>query len=309
MKKLLVVIFSCLLIFGCGKEEKKINVGVTQIVEHPALDATVTGFKKALIDNGYGEDKINIEIQNAQGDFGVAQTIASNFVSSKKDLVLAVSTPSAQAMFNATKEIPIFITAVTAPEEVGLVGKNITGTSDMAPIGKQVELIKELLPEAKKVGFLYNTSEANSIVTLNIIKEIAKENNLTIIEKGVTNINEVGQALDVLLEEIDVLYTPSDNVVTSSISLISNRAENKNIPIISSDEAQFLAGALATESLDYEKLGYQTGEMAVRLLKGEKAENMPVETLKNTKLMINKEMAKKLNVNISKELNERLIEK
>jgi putative ABC transport system substrate-binding protein len=310
MKKISLLIIASLFIFGCGKKEAankgKINIGITQIIEHPALDAAVVGFREALADGGYTDDKVNIELQTAQGDFGVAQTIASNFVQSKKDLILAVSTPSAQSAFNATKDIPILITAVTDPVAVGLVGDNITGTSDMPPMEKQVALMKTLLPKAKRIGFLYNTSEENSRVLLKKMKSIAEPLGYEIVEKGVTNINEVGQAIDVLLGEIDVLYTPSDNVITASMSLISNRAEERNIPIITSDAAQFKAGALATEALSFRNLGYQTGEMAVRVLNGEKISDMPIETLDETKLMINKEMAKKFNVIIPKELSDKL---
>ncbi|MGO2117304.1 MAG: ABC transporter substrate-binding protein [Fusobacterium sp.] len=310
MKKISVLIIASLFIFACGKKDsvkkEKINIGITQIIEHPALDAAVVGFKEALADGGYTDDKVNIELQTAQGDFGVAQTIASNFVQNKKDLILAVSTPSAQSVFNATKDIPILITAVTDPVAVGLVGDNITGTSDMPPMEKQVALMKTLLPKAKKIGFLYNTSEENSRVLLKKMKSIAEPLGYEIVEKGVTNINEVGQAIDVLLGEIDVLYTPSDNVITASMSLISNRAEKRNIPIITSDAAQFKSGALATEALSFKNLGYQTGEMAVRVLNGEKISDMPIETLNETKLMINKEMAKKFNVIIPKELSDKL---
>ncbi|MDP0489271.1 MAG: ABC transporter substrate-binding protein [Fusobacterium sp. JB020] len=306
MKKVMILVIASLFMFGCGKKQEKINIGITQIIEHPALDAATEGFKEALADGGYTEDKVNIEVQNAQGDFGVAQTIASSFVQDKKDLILAVSTPSAQSVFNVTKEIPLLITAVTDPVAVGLVGDNITGTSDMAPIDKQIQLMKALLPNAKRIGFLYNTSEENSRVFLKKMKEIAEPQGFEIVEKGVTNINEVGQAIDVLLDEIDVLYTPSDNVVTASMSLISNRAEGKNIPVITSDGAQFEAGALATEAIDFKKLGYQTGKMAVRVLNGEKPSDMPIETLKDTELMINEEMAKKFNVIIPKELKNKL---
>ncbi|MCI6152350.1 MAG: ABC transporter substrate-binding protein [Fusobacterium perfoetens] len=295
-----------LLSFGCGKKEEKIEIGVTQIIEHAALDSAVEGFVEALKDNGFDETKVNFEFQNAQGDFGTAQTIAQSFTQSKKDLVLAVSTPSSQAMYNSSKDIPILITAVTDPKAVGLTGKNISGTNDMPPLDKQVQLIKTLLPNAKRIGFLYNTSEENSRVFLEKFKAITDINGLEIVEKGVTNVNEVGQALDILLENVDLLYTPSDNTITSSISLISEKAKNKNIPMITSDDVQFNAGGLATESIDFKSLGYQTGLMAVRILNGEKIENMPIEGPKDTKLMINQEIAKNLNVEIPQELLDRL---
>ena len=302
----LIISSLVLLNFGCGKSEEKIEIGITQIVEHPALDSAVIGFKETLKENGFDETKVNFEIQNAQGDFGTAQTIAQGFVQSKKDLVLAVSTPSSQAMLNVTNEIPILITAVTDPKAVGLVGKNLSGTTDMPPMEKQVELIKKLLPNAKKVGFLYNTSEENSRVFLEKFRKIVEANGLEIVEKGVTNVNEVGQALDILLEDVDLLYTPSDNTVTSSISLISEKAKAKKVPMITSDDAQFSAGGLATESIDFKKLGFQTGLMAVRILNGEKVSDMPIESPKDTKLMINQELAKEFGIEIPKDLLEKL---
>ena len=209
-------------------------------------------------------------------------------------------------MLNATNEIPILITAVTDPKAVGLVGKNLSGTTDMPPMDKQVELIKTLLPNSKNVGFLYNTSEENSRVFLEKFRKIVETNGLEIVEKGVTNVNEVGQALDILLEDVDLLYTPSDNTVTSSISLISEKAKAKKVPMITSDDAQFGAGGLATESIDFKNLGFQTGLMAVRILNGEKVSDMPIESPKDTKLMINQELAKEFGIEIPKDLLEKL---
>lgn len=306
LKKIGVLLLAGLILTGCGKEkENKINIGITQIIEHSALDETVKGFKNALLENGYGEEKVDIEYQNAQGDFGTAQTIASSYTQDKKDLVLAVSTPSAQAMYNASKDIPILITAVTDPVSVGLTGENITGTSDMAPINKQVKLINTLLPNTKTIGIVYNTSEENSIVLVNKLKEECLKYNYTLIEKGITNVNEVGPALDVVLKEIDVLYTPTDNLIVASTPIVLEKANESNIPVIGCIEEQIKQGALATETIDYEKLGYQTGEIAIRVLNGEKPKNIPVETLENTKLIINKETAEKLNIEIPDDLKER----
>lgn len=305
MKKILTLIVLSLFIFGCGKkEEKKIKIGITQIIEHPALDSSVEGFKEALIDGGYTEDKVEIEIQNAQGDFGISQTIAKSFVENKKDLILAVSTPSAQSAFNATKEIPILITAVTDPVSVGLIGDNLSGTSSMAPVDKQLNLLKRLLPNAKKIGFLYNTSEENSRISLKRIKRFGEPLGFEIVDKGITNINEVGQGIDVLLEEIDVLYIPGDNIVTASMNLISIKSKEKNIPIITSDGDQFKLGGLATDAIDFKKLGYITGQMAIKVFEGESPKNIPIEILKNTEIMINGELAKKYNVTIPDDLKD-----
>ena len=306
IKKIGILLLGALMLTGCGgAKEEKIDIGITQIIEHAALDATVEGFKEALKDKGYGEDKVNIEYQNAQGDFGTAQTIATSYAQGGKDLVLAVSTPSAQAMYNASKDIPIVITAVTDPVSVGLAGENITGTSDMAPVDKQVDLINLLLPETKTIGVVYNTSEENSLILVEKLKLESERYGYKVIEKGITNINEVGQALDVILKEIDVLYTPTDNLIVASTPIVLEKANEENVPVIGCIDDQVKQGAVATETLDYKQLGYQTGEIAVRILNGEEPKDIPVQTLKNTKLIINKAAAERLNIEITEDLKAR----
>lgn len=278
------------------KEPKNIEIGVTQIMEHPALDSARVGFEKALKDNGYGD--VKIDYQNAQGDFGTAQMIANSFVQSKKDLIYAISTPSAQAAYNVTKEIPILITAVTDVKAAGLIGENITGTSDATSIYKQLETITKILPKAKKVGIIYNTSEQNSQVQVASAKEESKKLGLEIVEVGVTNVNDMAMGLDSLLDKVDVLYTPTDNLVVSATPLVLDKANRKNVPVVGCIEDQVAQGALITDTIDYEKLGYQTGEMALRVLKGEDPKNMPVETLKNTQLIVNKKAAEKYGIDL-----------
>ena len=275
--------------------EKEIKVGITQIVEHPSLDAARKGVEKALKEKG---KNIKIEYQSAQGDFGTAQLIAKSYASSKKDVIVAISTPSAQAALNATKTIPIVYTAVTDGASAGLKGNNITGTSDMSPLDKQAELIKTLLPKAKKVGFIYNPSEQNSILLLEKFKRIVKAKGLTVVEKGVSSVNDINLAIDSLLSQIDVLYIPTDNLVYSSASLVIQKANRKNIPVIASTKDIVEKGALATESIDYEKLGYQTGERVIDILNGKNPKDIPVETLKQTTLVINQKIAKKYNISL-----------
>ena len=277
--------------------EKEIKVGITQIVEHPSLDAARKGVEKALKEKGKGKN-IKIEYQSAQGDFGTAQLIAKSYASSKKDVIVAISTPSAQAALNATKTIPIVYTAVTDGASAGLKGNNITGTSDMSPLDKQAELIKTLLPNAKKVGFLYNPSEQNSLLLLEKFKGIAKTKGLTVVEKGVSSVNDINLAIDSLLSQIDVLYIPTDNLVYSSASLVIQKANKKNVPVIASTNDIVEKGALATESIDYEKLGYQTGERVIDILNGKNPKDIPVETLKQTTLVVNQKIAKKYNISL-----------
>lgn len=292
-------------------QEDIIKIGISQLVEHPALDASREGFIAALEENGFKDgENVDIEFQNSQSDIATAQTIASSFVADKKDMILAIATPSAQAAYNATKDIPILITAVTDPIESGLVKAwdktetNVVGTSDMNPIEEQFELLKQLVPSAKKVGILYNTSELNSEIQIRKAVELASKFDLELVTTGVTSVNEIPQALQKLLNEIDVIYALTDNLVVSSMPLIVNESINRNVPIIGSEEAHVRAGALATEGIDYYKLGFQTGLMAIDIINGEEPKNMSVDTLKDTQLIINEYVAERLQIKISEELKE-----
>lgn len=224
MKKILLFMLMVLCI-ACGKEkESKVKIGVTQIVEHQSLDDVRQGVVDSLKANGYGEDKIEISYKNAQGDFGTAQMIAQEFKNTS-DIVVAISTPSAQAAVNNIKDKPIFFAAITNPESAGVLAENVTGVSDRSPVKKQVELIKELLPEAKKIGAVYNTSEQNSFYLTDEFKKEAEKNGYEVVVKGITNVNEIASALDTLLPEIDVLYTTIDNTIASTYPLIIDKSK------------------------------------------------------------------------------------
>lgn len=291
-----ILLLMVLLLVGCKSEKNdKIKIGISQIVEHQALDSARKGFEKAIMDSGLDVD---IEVQNAQGEFANSQLIANAFVKDEKDLILGISTPSAQSIYNATKDIPILVTAVTDLESAGLVGDNITGTSDMAPIKEQFEIAKKLLPNLKKIGIIYNTSEQNSLVLVKKAHLIAEDLQIEVVEVGISSVNDMSMALDTILTKVDALYTPTDNLVVSSTPLILEKANKKNIPVIACIEDQVVQGALVTETIDYEKLGYQTGEMAVRILKGEDIKNIKVETLKDTDLIINRKSSQKYNIDL-----------
>ena len=214
-------------------------------------------------------------------------------------------------LLNITKEIPILITAVTDPVEAGLAeaweasNTNVTGTSDMTPIKEQLTLLKELLPEASKVGILYNTSEINSEIQVEQAKEQGEGMGLEIITTGVTNANEIPQALNALLDQVEVLYLPTDNLVASSLPLIINETDQKGIPVIGSEKAHIEGGALATEGIDYYELGFQTALMAVDVINGKQPGDLPISTLEKTQLVINRDSAESLGIDIPKSLLER----
>lgn len=304
MKKAIVVVLILVCVLaGCAKKEDKkvINIGISQIVEYVALDQNREGFIKALEESGYKDgENIKIDYQNAQGDITIAQTIAKKFSSDKKDLIFAIGTPAAQGAFNATKKIPIMISSVTDPVKAELVKTmekpetNVSGTSDYLPVEKQMDLIKKLVPNAKKIGFIYNTSEVNSEVQLNELKKVAK--GYEIISTGVTSTNEVNSAIVSLVKDIDVLYVPTDQLVVSSMPIIVKNTLEAKVPIIAAEKGSVEAGALATVGINYYKLGYETGKMAVSVLKGEDISKMPIKISDETEIYINEDSLKILNI-------------
>lgn len=312
IKIILVGLATTALITGCSKDNSDSGsaskdgiktIGITQLVEHPSLDSSRIGFIKALEDNGYKDgENIKIDYQNAQNDLPTTQTIANKFLSDKKDLIFAISTPSAQAAYNVTKDIPILITAVTDPVSAGLVKSmdkpqgNISGTSDYISIDKNLELIKTFVPDAKTIGVLYNTSEVNSEIQVEMLKEYAAKNNYKVVEKGVSTSNEINQAMSSLVNNVDVLYVPTDNLIVSSMPIVSKIATDNKIPVIASESGSVESGALACQGIDYEKLGYKTGELAIKVLDGEKISDIPVALLDETEIIVNEDTLKALSI-------------
>ncbi len=312
MNLILIGTIGVSLLTGCSKDNndklsdlnKDIKtIGITQLVEHPSLDKAKDGFIKALEDNGYKDgENIKIDYQNAQNDMPTTQMIANKFVSDKKDLIYAISTPSAQAAYNATKDMPILITAVTDPVAAGLVKSidkpegNVSGTSDYISIDKNLELIKMFIPDAKTIGVLYNTSEVNSKIQVDTLKEYASKNNYEVLEKGVSSSMEISQAMSSLVGKIDVLYVPTDNLIVSSMPIVSKIATNNKVPVISSEDGSVKSGALACQGIDYEKLGYKTGELAVKILNGEEISNIPVTILDETQIIVNEDTLESLSL-------------
>lgn len=303
---------------GCGGEKKKetegkkvVNVGIIQLAEHAALDAANKGFVKGLEDNGYKENvNIKFDRQNAQGDHANLQNIANRFVSNKVDLICAISTPAAQSVANATKDIPIVGTAITDYVTAKLVVSNnepktnVTGTTNMNSIDKHIDLILKIAPQTKQIGVIYNTSEVNSQVQVRILKEFAAAKGLSVREATVTSVNDIQQAGQSLIAaNVDVLYTPTDNVVASGMPVLASLANEARIPIICGEAAMVKNGGLATIGIDYYKLGLQTGAMAARILDGKgKPAQMPIESQKELKTTINESTAAKIGVTIPQEI-------
>lgn len=319
-KKLILLstmIVSMFLLLGCANgnslsQENIVNIGISQIASHPALDLAREGFIEALNSKGFKEgENLNLEIQNAEGDIATSQMISSSFISNSKDLIFAIGTPAVQSAFNSTQEIPIIATAVTDAVEAGLVkskeksGTNVAGTSDAVPIDKQLKLIQEIVEDVKIIGVLYNTSEVNSEIQINNLKKLAEANQIEIIAKGVTSVNDISQALDSILDKVDVLYTPADNMVASSMAIIASKALEKNIPVVGAEEAHVKGGALITEGINYKKLGFEAGLMAVEVLEGKDIKELSIKTLEETELVINEDTHQKLSINIDADIMER----
>lgn len=316
-KKLILlssILVSMSLFSACSKgnsssQENIVNIGISQIASHPALDLAREGFVEALNSKGFKEgENLNLEVQNAEGDIATSQMISNNFVSNNKDLIFAIGTPAAQAAFNTTKDIPIITTAVTDAVKAGLVksndksGTNVAGTSDTVPIEKQLKLIQEIVKDVKTIGVLYNTSEVNSEIQVNNLNELAKKNNIKVISKGVNSVNDISQGLDSILDKIDVLYTPADNMIASSMAIITSKSVDKKVPVIGAEEAHVKGGALITEGINYKNLGFEAGLMAVEVLTGKDIKELSIKNLEDTELVINKDTLNKLSINIDKDI-------
>ena len=289
--------------------EKSYTIGISQFAEHGSLDNCREGFLEGLKEEGIEEGKnLTVEVKNAAADQGTAKQISDGFVSDKVDLVCAIATPSAQAAYNSAmnSDIPVVYTAVTDPvaaklaKEDGTPAGNVTGTSDELPIKAQLEMIREMLPDAKNIGILYTTSEANSVSALAKYKELAGDYGFTIVDKG------IAQTADISL---DCLTNLTDNTVVASLATILDKANKQNIPVFGSEIEQVKIGCLAAEGLDYVALGKQTGKMAAEILKGEKkASDMNFETITEPGFYVNEKVAENLGVTVPQDLADEAVE-
>ena len=318
LKKAMVVLFGAtLLLSACGTSSgtsgsksndkgKTYKIGVTQIVEHPSLNAAYNGFKQALEDAGI-DAEYNVQI--AQGDNSANTTIATNLVSSGVDLIFANSTPSAQAVAGATKDIPIVFTSVTDAVGAELVdsmespGGNVTGTIDNHPdaIPNTMKFLKEELG-AKNVGMVFNSGEANSRAQVDAVKEMLKEMDMTVVEASVATSADVKQATESLIGKVDSLYIITDNTVVSALESVVSVANEQKLPMMVGEFDSVKRGGLAAYGFEYYDIGYEAGQMAAKILKGEsKPADLPVQVPQNLKLIMNEETAKALGLSIKDE--------
>ncbi|KAI5913134.1 ABC transporter substrate-binding protein [Thauera sp. 2A1] len=282
------------------------SVAVTAIVEHPALDSVRDGVKEGLAAAGFEEGKnLKWQYQSAQGNTGTAAQIARKFVGDRPDVIVAIATPSAQAVAAATKEIPLVYSAVTDPMAAQLVpsmapsGTNVAGVSDVLELDKQIALMKQVVPTAKRVGVVYNPGEANSVVVVKALREALPKQGMSLVEAAAPRTVDVGAAARSLIGKVDLFYTSTDNNVVSAYESLVKVGNDAKIPMIAADTDSVKRGAIAALGIDYRNLGRQTGAMVARILKGEKPGTIASETSSKLELFVNPGAAEKQGVKLS----------
>lgn len=308
------------LLSGCGSDnaagsssgDKQYHVGIVQLVEHSALDAANKGFVDALKERGFEEGKnLTIDQQNAQADQSNLQNIAQRFINNKVDLIFAIATPAAQTVANLTKDIPIVGSAITDYEAAKLVksnnepGGNVTGTSDMNPIKEQIDLLLKIAPDTKTIGCVYTSSEVNSEIQYQAMKEYAESKGLKVEAATISTVNDIQQAAQSLVGKVDAFYTPTDNVIASAMPTLISVTNPAKKPVICGESNMVTAGGLATYGIDYYQLGRQSGMMAADILEGKaKPASLPVQFAENLKAVVNKANAAELGISLPAEVME-----
>ena len=314
MKKLtalLLALTMALTLAACGSKDsntdsgdKTYKVGVVQLIQHEALDAATKGFTDAL-QEALG-DKVEVVVKNASGDSNNCSTIVNGFISDKVDLIMANATPALQAAASATSTIPILGTSVTdyataleIADWNGTVGGNISGTSDLAPLDKQAAMLQELFPNAKKVGMLFCSSEANSKYQVDEVTKLLSNAGITCTEYAFTDSNDVTSVTQKACDESDVIYIPTDNTAASNTEAIANVVLAANTPVIAGEAGICRGCGVATLSIDYYELGRITGQMAAKILTGEAdVSTMPVEFAPTATKQANMANCQKLNITV-----------
>ena len=305
----MAVMLAALTLGGCSSSKNAnkdvVHIGILQYVEHPSLSAARKGFVAELKKEGYVDGKnLKLDYENAQGDQSNLQTISTNLLSNN-DLVLGIATPAAQTLSNLSTDVPVLFTAVTDPVSAKLVKTMekpegiATGTSDMSPISKQVELLQKVMPNVKKVGIMYTTNERNSEVQVEEAqKEFAKAG-IDVLTKGISSTNDVQDTAKSLMSQTQVLFIPTDNMIVSAISLITELSKEMKVPVVGGSADIVEQGVLFTYGANYEALGRQTAKLAVRIIKGEDVSKVSSEYPKTLNVVANDDMAKTLGIDLT----------
>ena len=317
MKKLIALALILTILSACSpskKDQQSFKIGVLQLADHPSLDATYDGFIEEL-DANIGNDAYELTYHNAIGDAANVNLMAQSLVDDDVDLIYAIATNAAQAVFAATQDqnIPVVFNAVTDPVDAGLVesmkapGNHATGVSDVAPIDKQIALIKEVLPNVKNVGILYNTGEDNSRVQIEIAESEAKKLGINIITQGISNTSEIETASIQLVSQVDAMYNITDNMIVNATAQVVSIANDAKIPVFAAESGQMDQGILAADSIDYKNLGKNAGEIARSILvDGKVPQDIAVKTVDETVLFLNQDVAKSLEIDLSDDVLSRL---
>lgn len=300
---------------GCGgtsENEDVIKIGLVQLVEHTSLDQIRESIIDQLADDGYIDgENIVIDYQNAQNEQSNLKTICQGFVADDVDLIIAITTPAAQVAMGETKDIPIVFSAVTDPVAAEIVkdmdapGGNITGTSDAISVEKILGLAEELTPGFKTVGALYNSSETNSVAAIEQLKAYAADNGLEVIESAITSANEIQPAAQNLAKKCDIVFSPTDNTVASSIATANKVFTAAKVPFYVGADSMVKDGAFATYGIDYDILGQETAKMVIEIINAADPAETPVRTMEEMAIYINSQTADDMGIKISKEIMEK----
>ena len=282
------------------------HVAITQIVEHPALDAVRKGVKDVLAEAGYSEGHgLKWSYESAQGNVATASQIAKKFAGDAPDVIVAIATPSAQTVVASTKSIPVVFSAVTDPVGAKLVsnhmhpGANVTGVTDMTPIAAHMALVKRVVPTAKRLGVISNPGEANSVTLVNLIEAEAPKVGMSVVVAAATKSGDVLAAARSLVGKVDAIYIPTDNTVISAFEAVVKVGNDASIPVLAGDTDSVKRGAVAAAGFNYYDVGVQTGHMVVSILKGAKPGGIAVEGVAKTELYVNLKAAKFQGVTLS----------
>lgn len=304
MRKL-VLALAAATAFVMPAEAQTVKVAVTAIVEHPALDAVRDGIKDALEAAGYKVGgNLVFSYKSAQGNPATAAQIARQFAGEAPNVIVPISTPSAQAVAAATRDIPVVFSAISDPVGAQLVknmdkpGGNITGLSDMSPVAEHIALIKEILPNVKTIGYLYNSGEANSVSLLAALKAEAAKAGIKVVESAATKTADVQGAARALIGKADAIYVPTDNTIISALESAVSVAVEAKLPLFTADTDSVKRGSVAALGFNYYDVGKQTGAVVVRVLKGEKPGDIAVKVANGTDLVVNKTFAAKMGVTL-----------
>lgn len=310
MKRIIIsivifVMISSALLIGKNIQSKPeaVKIGISKLMAHPALDSIEKGIKDYLLENGIDAD---VETQNANGDISTAVSIAQLFNTEKKDLVVGIATPTAQALANTFEDIPVVFATVTDPESAGLSGlENVAGTSDMVPVEEHLKIIEEVTG-AERIGMIYTSGEANGITLMEAMKEACEKNGVELITASVSNSSEVKMAAESIIDRVDAMYEATDNTVISAIAAVSEVCMDNSVPLFSADvTSSFDTDVLIAGGFDYYASGKLTGEVIRRMLNGEEAKDIGTLYLEDLEILVNLDVATRLGIQIPDDIIQR----